>query len=224
MPGFHQLPADELTALIAYLSAADAAGRGGGARGRGGVEPAPSFPPGPIVESGPAVERPGGGGGRRGAGPGAYPEGVQPYDQLGFDGYGLYPTIINPPYTTLTAYDLNRGVIRWQIPLGDDLDLAARGVTGTGSTQLLKGSVLPTATGLLFVNAADRKVHVYDAETGEEVTAFQLGATTSGSPTMFELNGRQYLLVAASAGGRGGGDGPATSGRAGLVAYALPAQ
>src|SRR6185295_16639139 len=39
------------------------------------------------------------------------------------DGFGLFATIVNPPYTTLTAYDLNRGTIKWQIGLGDDLRL-----------------------------------------------------------------------------------------------------
>ncbi len=46
------------------------------------------------------------------------------------DGFGLYPTIVNPPYTTLTAYDLNEGTIKWQIGLGDDLRLVTEGVKG----------------------------------------------------------------------------------------------
>ncbi len=79
------------------------------------------------------------------------------------EGFGLYPTIVNPPYTTLTAYDLNQGTIRWQIGLGDDLRLAAQGVKGTGTAGTTKGGIIPTATGLLFVTAADRKVHVYDS-------------------------------------------------------------
>ena len=46
------------------------------------------------------------------------------------DGFGLYATIVNPPYTTLTAYDLNEGTIKWQIGLGDDLRLVAAGHQG----------------------------------------------------------------------------------------------
>ena len=60
------------------------------------------------------------------------------------------------------------------------------------------------ANGLLFVNAADQKVHIYDAETGQQLHELPLGATTTGSPSMYEHDGRQYLLVAASGGGRGG--------------------
>ena len=40
------------------------------------------------------------------------------------EGFGLYPTIIKPPYTTLTAYDLNTGTIAWQVGLGEAWVLA----------------------------------------------------------------------------------------------------
>jgi quinate dehydrogenase (quinone) len=146
------------------------------------------------------------------------------------EGFGLYPTIVNPPYTTLTAYDLNAGTIKWQIGLGDDLRLIGQGITGTGTAASIKGGIIPTATGLLFVTAADRKVHVYDSSTGKELCELQLGAASTGSPSMYELDGRQYLLVTASAagGGRGAGRGvvdpslPAPAGPTGIVAYALP--
>jgi glucose dehydrogenase len=142
-------------------------------------------------------------------------------------GFGLYPTIVNPPYTTLTAYDLNKGTIKWQIGLGDDLRLVEQGVTGTGTAGTAKGGIIPTGSGLVFVTAADRKVHVYDSSSGKEVWALPLGGPTTGSPSMFELGGRQYLLVTTSAAdGRSGARG-APSGTAapptGIVAYALPA-
>ena len=141
------------------------------------------------------------------------------------EGFGLFPTIVNPPYTTLTAYDLNAGTIKWQIGLGDDLRLVDQGITGTGSAATNKGGLIVTATGLLFATAADRKVHVYDTATGRQVSEIQLGGTTSGAPSMYELAGRQYLLVTAAAGGggRGRAAGPApAAGPTGIVAYALP--
>jgi quinoprotein glucose dehydrogenase len=161
--------------------------------------------------------------GRRGSAPDVVQEG-----RYVTEGFGLYPTIVNPPYTTLTAYDLNAGTIKWQIGLGDDLRLVGQGVKGTGTAGTTKGGIIPTATGLLFVTAADRKVHVYDSSSGKQVSELQLGGATSGSPSMYELGGRQYLLVtAAAAGARGGGRGadanlPATAGPTGIVAYALP--
>ena len=136
------------------------------------------------------------------------------------DGFGLYPMIVNPPYTTLTAYDLNRGTIRWQIGLGDDLRLVAQGITGTGTAGMVKGGIVHTATGLLFATAADRKVHVYDSASGKQISELQLGGATSGAPSMYELGGRQYLLVTASGfAGRGAAPAP---GPTGVVAYALP--
>jgi quinoprotein glucose dehydrogenase len=132
------------------------------------------------------------------------------------DGFGLFPTIVRPPYTTLTAYDLNRGTIKWQIGLGDDPRLAGQGVKGTGVAATVKGGLIPTASGLLFATAADRKVHVYDSANGHQIAEFQLGGATSGSPSMYELGGRQYLLVTAAP-GDGGAAGPA-----GIVAFALP--
>ena len=73
------------------------------------------------------------------------------------DGFGLYPTIVKPPYTTLTAYDLNTGTIAWQKGLGDDLRLVKQGITGTGSASTVKGGLIVTGTGLLFATAADRR-------------------------------------------------------------------
>ena len=87
----------------------------------------------------------------------------------------------------------------------------------------MKSSVIATATGLLFANAADRKIHVYDADNGKELNQIPMGAVRSGSSSMFEINGRQYLLVTASpVGTRQGGDhraaDPTQSGASGLVA------
>lgn len=140
------------------------------------------------------------------------------------DGFGLYPTIIKPPYTTLTAYDLNTGTIAWQKGLGDDLRLLPKGIRGTGSAMTVKGGLIVTGTGLVFATAADRKVHVYDADNGTEVATLPLGGPTSGGPSMYEHGGRQYLLVHASGTPQTGPNAIPTphEGPTGLVAYALP--
>ena len=159
----------------------------------------------------------------RSAGRGGAPE-VVTEGRYVTQGFGLYPTIISPPYTTLTAYDLNKATIKWQIGLGDDLRLVSQGVTGTGTAATTKGGLIVTATGLVFATAADRKVHVYDSGTGKQVWELELGGATSGAPSMYELGGRQYLLVTASAAaGRGGVETSVSpAGPVGIVAYALP--
>ena len=141
------------------------------------------------------------------------------------DGFGLFPTIIKPPYTTLTAYDLNSGKIAWQKGLGDDLRLLPLGITGTGSAATVKGGMILTGSNLLFATAADRKVHVYNSETGAELTTLPLGGPTSGQPAMYEHGGRQFLLVTASATQPTGPGAVATphTGPTGIIAYALPA-
>ena len=137
------------------------------------------------------------------------------------DGFGLLADIVSPPYQTLTAYDLNKGTIKWQIGLGDDLRLIPQGITGTGAASQTKTSIIPTATGVLFVTAPDNKVHIYDSDNGHQLAALPLGGSTSGSPSMYEANGKQYLLVTAS-GGQGRGGAPAAGGApSGLIAYAL---
>ncbi|MCC7010522.1 MAG: PQQ-binding-like beta-propeller repeat protein [Acidobacteria bacterium] len=220
MPANHQLSDEDVNALMSLLALAS-----GGATAGGPAADPPAA--GVLVESGPAAVRPssggrGGGGGGGLMGAGDYPDGVSAPARLVMDGYGLHPDLINPPYTTLTGYDLNTGTIKWQIGLGDEPRLVARGIRGTGAANLgVKGSVVVTANGLLFVNAADQKVHVYDADSGKELHQLPLGAPTSGSPSMYEHGGRQYLLVTAS------GQTPAVkeavypTGPTGLVAYAL---
>jgi glucose dehydrogenase len=155
---------------------------------------------------------------------GANPEEIVKDGYPTTDGFGLFPTIVKPPYTTLTAYDLNTGSIAWQKGLGDDLRLLPLGITGTGSAATVKGGLIVTGTGLVFATAADRKVHVYDTANGGELATLPLGGPTSGGPSMYEHGGRQYLLVTASAvqpTGPGAVPTPHT-GPTGLVAYALP--
>ncbi len=72
-------------------------------------------------------------------------------------------------------------------------------------------------------------MHVYDSASGKQISELPLGAPTTGGPSMYEFDGRQYLLVTASTmpGGRGAGPGAAPaaaapSGPTGIIAYALP--
>ena len=108
---------------------------------------------------------------------------------------------IGPPWSQLTAYDLNTGQIEWQIPNGEVMSLAEQGITGTGS-HAPRGGPVATASGLLFVGtSSDRAFRAYDRETGEELWKYQADAAVEGVPTIYEVDGRQYITI--GSGGRG---------------------
>ncbi len=133
-------------------------------------------------------------------------------------GDGLSP--IAPPWSSLTAYDLNEGTIRWKIPLGDVPELAAKGFKNTGSHYPKVGPVL-TAGGLIFTGTRDRKVRALDAANGNVLWEYELGAALEGMPAVYEAGGRQYVVFCAAA---QTGLTPATKFkiRGAYVAFALP--
>lgn len=135
-------------------------------------------------------------------------------------------SIMKPPYGLLTAIDLNRGEIKWQVPHGDTPDVVR-------NHPLLKGMNIPKtgqngAVGLVVTKTlaimGDPQVtttpehprgamlRAYDKQSGEQVGAVWMPAQQSGSPMTYMLNGRQYIVVAVSGG--------AYSGE--YIAFALP--
>jgi quinoprotein glucose dehydrogenase len=126
-----------------------------------------------------------------------------------------YPAI-QPPWGTLTAIDLNSGRTAWKIPLGEYPELAAQGLTGTGSENY--GGPVVTAGGLLFIGATnyDKVFRALDKTTGKVLWQTTLPAAGNATPSTYEVNGRQYIVIAA-----GGGKSPAPTGGS-LVAFALP--
>ena len=131
---------------------------------------------------------------------------------------GLSP--IGPPWSSLTAYDLNQGTIRWKIALGNVPDLAAKGVKNTGSHHPKVGPVV-TAGGLLFAGTRDRTVRAFDVDTGKPLWERDVDAALEGIPAVYEIGGREFIVFCASA---QAGLTPATQTKieGAYIAFALP--
>ena len=135
--------------------------------------------------------------------------------------------LIRPPYSRITAINLDTGDFRWQVPFGatpdnirnnpalKGLDLPPLGRPGINSGNVVTKSLLivgehnvgPTPSG-----QRGAMLRAFDKTSGKEVGAVYMPAPQSGSPMTYMLNGKQYVVVAIS-GGTYSGE---------LLAYKLP--
>jgi quinoprotein glucose dehydrogenase len=134
--------------------------------------------------------------------------------------------LLKPPYGRITAINLDRGEIVWQIAHGETPDnvrnnpaLAGLTIPRTGSTGLI--GVLTTKTLVIAGEAVTvtmpsgmrgAMLRGYDKATGKDAGAVYMPAPQSGSPMTYMLNGQQYIVIAVS--------GPNYPGE--LIAYRLP--
>jgi quinoprotein glucose dehydrogenase len=234
VPGITESETSAVLAFLANPAAGRGGGRGRGGRGGRGNEPAgPAFPPGPVVAKGGAPLPPtfpedpdppeyGTNGGNGGNVPYPTDTAVPPVRYV--SEYGVLASATKPPYTTLTAYDLNTGEIKWQVGPGDDPTTVQRGgPTGTGAVGARYGMVT-TKAGLVFLAGGDGKVRAFDEDTGKVLWTGTLPGTSSGIPVSYEAKGRQYVVFASLPGGGGRRNLPPVAADAprGYIAFALP--
>lgn len=130
------------------------------------------------------------------------------------DGYPATAT----PWGTLNAIDLKTGKYLWRVPLGQYPELVTKGMPDTGSENY--GGPVVTAGGLIFIAATnyDHKIRAFDKTTGKLLWEGELPFAGNATPAVYEVNGREYVVVASGGSwmnhkGGTGGD---------YVAFALP--
>ena len=125
-----------------------------------------------------------------------------------------YPAV-KPPWGTLNAIDLNTGEYLWTVPLGELDELTEKGIPKTGTENY--GGPVVTAGGLVFIGASkDEHFRAFDRATGEELWKTKLPAGGYATPATYEINGTQYVVIAAGGGKMGTKSGDE------YVAFALP--
>jgi quinoprotein glucose dehydrogenase len=150
---------------------------------------------------------------------------LPPFDYV-TGGGAAFPTlqglsILKPPYGRITAYDMNKGTITWQIANGDtpaniknNPKLQGLNIPKTGSPRLV--GLMVTKTLLFAGDGTNPLLHAYDKKTGEDIAQIPMPGMQTGVPMTYVHQGRQFILVPVAATA-------ATGSTAQLVAFALPA-
>ena len=105
----------------------------------------------------------------------------------------------SPPWGTLNSIDLATGEIDWQVNFGNypshpDLNFGAESY----------GGPVVTASGLIFIGATpDRKFRVYDTRDGSKLWEYELSAAGFATPSMYSVDGEQFVVIAAGGGRMG---------------------
>jgi quinoprotein glucose dehydrogenase len=140
-----------------------------------------------------------------------------PYRSTGYnkflDSKGL--PAISPPWGTMSAIDLNTGEYLWKIPFGYEPTLLQKGITNTGVENY--GGPVITASGLLFIAATkDGMFRAFEKKTGKLLWETKLPAAGFATPSTYQINGKQYVVIAC------GGTKLGTPKGNQYVAFALP--
>jgi quinoprotein glucose dehydrogenase len=108
--------------------------------------------------------------------------------------------VMRPPWTVLSAYDMNTGKLLWQVPVDSDPNYPDKSIkTGTG--DLTKFGIVVSAGNLLFVPEPRlKKLMALDPDTGKTVWETDLPEKAVGIPAAYSVNGREYIAVPSASG------------------------
>jgi quinoprotein glucose dehydrogenase len=136
--------------------------------------------------------------------------------------------LIKPPYGTISAINLDKGEIVWQIAHGDTpdairnnaalkgIDLPRTGQSGYNVGTLITKSLVIAGEGLRTTtkeHPPGASLRAYDKATGKDAGAVYMPAPVTGSPMTYMVNGKQYIVIAVSGGNYSGE----------YICYTLPA-
>ena len=122
---------------------------------------------------------------------------------------------VKPPWGTLTAIDMDKAEIAWQIPLGEHEELTERGIPITG-TQNYGGPAI-TKNGLLFIAAtSDERMRCIDQATGEILWEADLPAAGYATPSIYQIGEKEFVVIACGGGKLGTKSGDK------YIAFSLP--
>jgi quinoprotein glucose dehydrogenase len=127
--------------------------------------------------------------------------------------------LLKPPYGRITAYDMNKGEIAWQIPNGgtppniqEAFDkIGLKNVPPTGYPS--QAALVVTKTLLFGGEGSGGRplLHAYDKKTGENIAEVPMPGSQTGVPMTYVYQNRQFIVM--SVAGRPAGQ---------LVAFAIP--
>jgi quinoprotein glucose dehydrogenase len=221
MPPLAHLDDVQIRDMLAYL--------GGGIPRRPNDAPV-TTPAGPVVASG-GIPRPASAPRPPVDPTRPYPVGVEGPPQRYFTDYGLgYPYLLAPPWSSIMAYDLNRGVIKWSRPLGQTRADANSPAEDTGVPRgAQRQGMIVTSTGIVFSTARDGRFYAFDADNGDVLWSAELPMGSEGLPAIYAVGRKHYIVVNATTpnawGIRArmtGAGSQEPAGRGGYVVFALP--